>query len=54
VDRHDFPSDPADQRKLAHLLGYDHPDRLVADVQSLTARTRREFNHIFDRAVAGL
>ncbi len=54
VDRHDFPSDPADQRKLAHLLGYDHPDRLVADVQSLTARTRREFNRIFDRAVAGL
>jgi glutamate-ammonia-ligase adenylyltransferase len=52
ADRHDFPADPAEQRKLAHLLGYDHPDALVGDVQTLTARIRRTFARIFDQTIA--
>jgi glutamate-ammonia-ligase adenylyltransferase len=52
--RHDFPSAPDEQRKLAHLLGYEHPDTLVDDVQNLTSRTRRQFEQIFDRTIAGL
>lgn len=45
--RHDFPSDPDEQRKLAILLGYDAPDEVVADVRAITARTRVEFERIF-------
>jgi glutamate-ammonia-ligase adenylyltransferase len=52
ADRHDFPADPAEQRKLAHLLGYDHPDALVGDVQTLTARIRSTFTRIFDQTSA--
>ena len=52
ADRHDFPADPAEQRKLAHLLGYDHPDALVGDVQTLTARIRSTFTRIFDQTIA--
>lgn len=52
VDRHDFPSRPEEQRKLAHLLGYAHPDALVEDVQAITARTRSMFQQIFDRTAA--
>ena len=52
--RHDFPSTPDEQRKLAHLLGYEQPETLVDDVQNLTARIRREFEQIFDRTIAGL
>ena len=54
VDRHDFPADAEEQRTLAHLLGYAHPDALVDDVQAITARTRREFDAIFDRTVGAL
>jgi glutamate-ammonia-ligase adenylyltransferase len=54
VGRHDFPAQAAEQRKLAHLLGYDDPDALVADVQEVTARTRREFEHIFAATGAAL
>jgi glutamate-ammonia-ligase adenylyltransferase len=54
VARHDFPSEPDEQRKLAHLLGYEHPDALVNDVQSITSRTRNAFERIFDRTVASL
>jgi glutamate-ammonia-ligase adenylyltransferase len=46
--RHDFPATPEEQRKLAHLLGYDRPDLLVQDVQSITSRTRAEFERIFN------
>jgi glutamate-ammonia-ligase adenylyltransferase len=46
--RHDFPSSPDEQRTLAHLLGYDRPDALVNDVQNITARTRAEFERIFN------
>jgi glutamate-ammonia-ligase adenylyltransferase len=46
--RHDFPSAPDEQRKLAHLLGYERPDDLVRDVQAVTARTRAEFERIFN------
>jgi len=52
--RHDFPTVPDEQRRLAHLLGLEHPDRLVADVQALTARTRAEFERIFNETVARL
>ena len=52
--RHDFPTDPAEQRKLAHLLGHDDPGGLVADVQSVTARTRAEFERIFNETEASL
>jgi glutamate-ammonia-ligase adenylyltransferase len=52
--RHDFPSAPAEQRTLAHLLGYGSPEDLVADVQSLTARTRQAFDVVFDRVARSL
>ncbi len=52
--RHDFPSDPAEQRKLAHLLGYDAPDAVAADVREVTARTRAEFERIFAETEASL
>jgi glutamate-ammonia-ligase adenylyltransferase len=52
--RHDFPSVSSEQRTLAHLLGYDSPEDLVADVQSLTTRTRQAFDAVFDRVVASL
>jgi glutamate-ammonia-ligase adenylyltransferase len=54
VGRHDFPAEAAEQRKLAHLLGYDDPGGLVADVQEVTARTRREFERIFAATEAAL
>ena len=46
--RHDFPAAPPEQRRLAHLLGHEQPDRLVSDVQALTARTRAEFERVFN------
>jgi glutamate-ammonia-ligase adenylyltransferase len=52
--RHDFPAAPDERRKLAQLLGYDPPDALVADVQSITARTRAEFDRVFDETAARL
>ena len=48
ASRHDFPAAPDEQRKLAHLLGYERPDDLVHDVQAVTARTRAEFERIFN------
>jgi glutamate-ammonia-ligase adenylyltransferase len=48
--RHDFPSDPDEQRKLAHLLGYDDPDAVTGDVRAITARTRAEFERLFAEA----
>jgi len=50
VARHEFPESHEERQKLAHLLGYEHPEDLSADVQALTARTRREFERIFDAA----
>jgi glutamate-ammonia-ligase adenylyltransferase len=44
--RHDFPADPGEQRKLAHLLGYGDAAALLADVQTITSRTRSEFERI--------
>jgi glutamate-ammonia-ligase adenylyltransferase len=52
--RHDFPSVESEQRTLAHLLGYGSPADLVAEVQSLTARTRQAFDAVFDRVEAAL
>ena len=52
--RHDFPSEPEEQRKLAHLLGYERPAELVCDVQGITARTRAEFERIFNETETSL
>jgi len=52
--RHDFPSVPSEQRTLAHLLGYASPSELVAEVQTLTARTRQLFDDVFNRVEASL
>jgi len=52
--RHDFPTAPAEQRTLAHLLGSASPEDLVAEVRELTSRTRREFEAVFDRVGATL
>ena len=52
--RHDFPAAPEEQRKLAHLLGYERPDALVQDVQATTARTRAEFERMFNETEARL
>jgi hypothetical protein len=35
-------------------LGYDHPDTLVHDVQNLTARTRAEFERVFNETESHL
>jgi len=45
--RHDFPADAEEQRKLAHLLGYGDAAALAADVQTITSRTRSEFEAVF-------
>ena len=54
ADRHDFPADPNGQRQLAHLLGYARPDELVREVQAVTARTRAEFERIFNETEAAV
>jgi glutamate-ammonia-ligase adenylyltransferase len=52
--RHDFPAAPEEQRTLAHLLGYDRPAALVQDVQNITARTRAEFERVFNETESRL
>ena len=52
--RHDFPAAADEQRRLAHLLGHDRPEQLVEHVQSITARTRAEFERIFAAETARL
>jgi len=52
--RHDFPSVATEQRTLAHLMGYPSADELVAEVESITARTRREFDEVFNRLAASM
>ena len=52
--RHEFPVLPEEQRRLAHLLGYERPDLLVQDVQAITARTRAEFERIFNETASRL
>jgi glutamate-ammonia-ligase adenylyltransferase len=47
--RHDFPTADAERRTLAHLLGMGGAEELVREVEEVTARTRREFDAIFDR-----
>ncbi|MFO0868486.1 MAG: bifunctional [glutamate--ammonia ligase]-adenylyl-L-tyrosine phosphorylase/[glutamate--ammonia-ligase] adenylyltransferase [Pirellulales bacterium] len=46
--RHDFPTDPAEVRKLAFLLGYSSPDQLAASVQQTLVENRTRF----ERAIA--
>ena len=50
--RHEFPESTEEQRKLAHLLGYASTEQLTTDVHSLTARTRREFEAVFNELAA--
>jgi glutamate-ammonia-ligase adenylyltransferase len=52
--RHDFPAEPDEQRRLARLLGYERPAKLVSDVQAVTARTRAEFERIFNETETAL
>ncbi len=52
--RHDFPAEPDEQRRLARLLGYERPAELVSDVQAVTARTRAEFERIFNETETAL
>jgi len=52
--RHDFPSVATEQRTLAHLMGYPSADDLVAEVESITSRTRREFDEVFNRLAASM
>jgi glutamate-ammonia-ligase adenylyltransferase len=52
--RHDFPVSPDDRRRLAQLLGYDAPERLVDDVGAVTTRTRAEFERIFAETASRL
>ena len=52
--RHDVPVAAEEQRQLAHLLGVDDPERLVADVQALTGRIRDEFEAVFRETLGRL
>ena len=54
VARHDFPESYTEQRRLAHLLGYEQPDLLADDVQQLTARIRREFTAVCAQTIKTL
>ncbi|QDU95309.1 bifunctional [glutamate--ammonia ligase]-adenylyl-L-tyrosine phosphorylase/[glutamate--ammonia-ligase] adenylyltransferase [Lignipirellula cremea] len=45
--RHDLPESPADQKKLAFLLGYPSPEQLLAAVDRHKTETRRRFERIF-------
>ena len=47
--RHDFPASAAERRTLAHLLGRGGGEELEREVREVTARTRREFDVVFDR-----
>ncbi len=50
--RHEFPKSSEEQAKLAHLLGYASTEQLTTDLRSLTARTRREFEAVFNELAA--
>jgi glutamate-ammonia-ligase adenylyltransferase len=52
--RHDLPAAPEEQRTLAHLLGHESAAALLEEIRDVTARTRREFDEVFDRVEAGL
>jgi glutamate-ammonia-ligase adenylyltransferase len=52
--RHDFPAAADDRRRLARLLGYESAERLAADVEGVTARTREAFERIFAETASGL
>jgi glutamate-ammonia-ligase adenylyltransferase len=52
--RHDFPEEPAEQRKLAMLLGHERPEALAEEVRATTARIRAEFAAIFTETEARL
>jgi glutamate-ammonia-ligase adenylyltransferase len=54
VGRHDLPASPAEQRTLAHLLGRDSAETLVAEIREVMSRTRREFDEVFERVEAEL
>ena len=51
--RHEFPTDEADQSKLAFLMGYADPADLEQEVTDAQAETRLRFDQLFDRAEQG-
>jgi [glutamine synthetase] adenylyltransferase / [glutamine synthetase]-adenylyl-L-tyrosine phosphorylase len=47
--RHELPSEPEEQIKLARLLGYPDREKLLADCRNLTKENRDRFTTIFNR-----
>jgi glutamate-ammonia-ligase adenylyltransferase len=52
--RHDLPAGADDRRRLANLLGSARSEDLAADVESLRARTRAEFEAVCAETIATL
>jgi glutamate-ammonia-ligase adenylyltransferase len=50
--RHEFPTEENELAKLAYLLGYANPARLVEEADAFTQENRRRFNRLFDAAAA--
>ncbi len=48
--RHELPTEEADLRKLAFLLGYSDPRELEREVQRFFRENRERFNRLFDSA----
>ncbi|MEM6329825.1 MAG: bifunctional [glutamate--ammonia ligase]-adenylyl-L-tyrosine phosphorylase/[glutamate--ammonia-ligase] adenylyltransferase [Planctomycetota bacterium] len=51
--RHELPTDDADLRKLAFLLGYAEPQRLRDEAARFFAENRERFSRLFDAAETG-
>ncbi len=45
--RDNLPEEPRELAKLAGLLHYDSPEKLLADCQHFTAENRRRFERLF-------
>ena len=50
--RHEFPTEENELAKLAYLLGYANPARLVEEADAFTQENRHRFNRLFDAAAA--
>lgn len=48
--RHDFPSDPIEQRRLAYLLQVDSPELLEKQCRQIMQENRRRFEQFIDQA----
>ena len=47
--RHDLPTEPAELKKLAFLLGYGDEEQLVADCAKYATENRIRFDKLFER-----